>query len=96
MRRWELQFAYLDFVDNVECVFIASIGEDDFYEGIGHSVGSRGGGFEGVLKVCSWVLDCGVAAKDDEAGNRDAIALLVVDSQGRDVSPYVTRSKLAT
>ena len=63
--------AYLDFVDDVEGVLEAGVGEDDLVECVGEAVGG-GFAFEGVDEVGLWVwYPRDVAAEDNEASQRD-------------------------
>lgn len=61
---------YLDFIHDVESILIASIREDNLHKGIRCSVRSNVS-FERVFKVGVRVLDSGVAAQHDQAGDGD-------------------------
>lgn len=62
--------AYLDFIDNIECIFKASVREYDPVKGIGHTPGGDVS-FEQIVEVCIRLLDSRMTAKNNETENGD-------------------------
>lgn len=56
---------HLDFIHNVEGVLVTRVRKDNLVHGVGCSIsGSPTSSLEGVLKVCSWVLDTRMSTDD--------------------------------